>query len=67
MKHARALESTRDIRLLLPCKVVVRDSSDGDGQTLDPMIIAAVPELEPISAEAGERFRGALDALRGAE
>lgn len=65
----RALEVTRDIGLLLPCNVVVREQGDGVlVQALDPMIIAAVPELpelEPIAAEAGERIQAALDNLRG--
>ena len=65
----RALEVSRDIGLLLPCNVVVRE--DGDGvvvQALDPAIIASVPglpELEPIAAEAAERIQAALDALAG--
>lgn len=67
----RALEVTRDIGLLLPCNVVVREQGDGVlVQALDPMIIAAVPELpelEPIAAEAGERIQAALDNLRGGE
>ena len=67
----RALEVTRDIGLLLPCNVVVREQGDGVlVQALDPMIIAAVPELpelEPIAAEAGERIQAALDTLRGGE
>jgi uncharacterized protein (DUF302 family) len=65
----RALEVSRDIGLLLPCNVVVREHRDGVVvQALDPTIIAAVaerPELEPIAAEAGERIQAALDLLGG--
>jgi uncharacterized protein (DUF302 family) len=63
----RALQATRDIGLLLPCNVVVRE--DGDGvlvQALDATVIATVPglpELEPIAAEAGTRIQAALDSL----
>lgn len=67
----RALEVTRDIGLLLPCNVVVREQGDAVVvQALDPTIIASVPELpelEPIAAEAGQRIQAALDALSGGE
>ena len=64
----RALEVTRDIGLLLPCNVVVREHSAGSVvvQALDAGVIAAVPdvaELEPIAAEAGRRIQAALDDL----
>lgn len=66
----RALEVTRAIGLLLPCNVVVRESAGGViVQALDPMIMAAVPELpelEPIAAEASTRVQAALDALSAA-
>lgn len=64
---SRALGVTRDIGLLLPCNVVVRQ---GNGKTivqaLDPQVIARVPEdaaLEPIAQEAGERIQAALESL----
>ena len=64
----RALDVTRDIGLLLPCTVVVREHGDGViVQALDPALIASVPaiaELDPIAAEAGERIQAALDELR---
>lgn len=66
----RALGVTRDIGLLLPCNVVVRE--DGDRvvvQALDAAIIASVPEvpeLEPVAAEASQRIQAALDSLSGA-
>jgi uncharacterized protein (DUF302 family) len=67
----RALDATRDIGLLLPCNVVVREVDDGVVvQALDATVIAAVPalpELEPVAAEAGERIAAALKRLSGAE
>ena len=66
----RALEVTRDIGLLLPCNVVVREQGDGVlVQALDPAVIASVPglpELEPVAEEAGRRIRAALDELQAA-
>ncbi len=63
----QALEVTRDIGLLLPCNVVVREHSGSVVvQALDADVIAAVPdvaELEPIAAEAGRRIQAALDDL----
>jgi len=64
----QALEVTRDIGLLLPCNVVVREHSAGSVvvQALDAGVIAAVPgvaELEPIATEAGRRIQAALDDL----
>lgn len=64
---SRALAVEREIGLLLPCNVVVRQ--DGDHtvvQALDPAVIAQVPEraeLEPIAEEAGRRIQAALDSL----
>jgi uncharacterized protein (DUF302 family) len=64
----RAMEVTRDIGLLLPCNVVVREQGDGVVvQALDATVIAAVPDLPaltPIAHEAGERIHAALEALR---
>lgn len=63
----RALGVTREIGLLLPCNVVVREEGDHVVvQALDATVIATVPglpELEPIAAEAGERIQAALDAI----
>jgi uncharacterized protein (DUF302 family) len=63
----RALEVSRDIGLLLPCNVVVREVGGGVlVQALDPTVIAAVAgltALEPIATEAGVRIQAALDAL----
>lgn len=63
----RALNVTRDIGLLLPCNVVVREHGSGVVvQALDANVIATVPalaELEPIAKEAGERIEAALASL----
>ena len=65
----RALEVTRDIGLLLPCNVVVREVDRGVVvQALDPAVIASVPglsDLEPIAAEATQRVEAALSSLAG--
>lgn len=63
----RALDIDREIGLLLPWKVVVRES-DGHTlvQALDPTVLIRVPEraeLEPIADEAGKRIQAALTAL----
>jgi uncharacterized protein (DUF302 family) len=64
----RALDTDRDIGLLLPCNVVVR--ADGPDHTLvqalDPQVMVQVtgrPELKPVADEATTRLRAALDSL----
>ena len=66
----RALDTDRDIGLLLPCNVVVR--ADGPDatlvQALDPQVMVGLtgrPEIKPIADEATMRLRAALDALSG--
>ena len=63
----RALEVTRDIGLLLPCNVVVREHNGGVlVEALDPAVIASVPglpELESIAVEATQRIEAALESL----
>ncbi|HET8658478.1 MAG TPA: PIG-L family deacetylase [Micromonosporaceae bacterium] len=66
----RALDTDRDIGLLLPCNVVVR--SDGPDatlvQALDPQVMVQVtgrPELKDIADEAAVRLRAALGTLTG--
>ena len=65
----RALDADRQIGLLLPCNVVVRD--DGDTtivETLDPQIMVGLtgrPELAPVADEAAARLRTALESLGG--
>ena len=65
----RALEVTRDVGLLLPCNVVVREQDSGVVvQFLDPGVISeltGLPELEPVASEATRRIDAALAALRG--
>ncbi|MHB8295560.1 MAG: DUF302 domain-containing protein [Acidimicrobiales bacterium] len=67
----RALEVDRQVGLLLPCNVVVRQGDEGRTvvQALDPAIMSEVPEipgLKPIADEAAERVQAALDALAAA-
>jgi len=64
----RALEVTRDVGLLLPCNVVVRERAAGSVvvQALDAGIIAAVSDvadLATIATEASRRIQAALDDL----
>jgi len=64
----RALQTDRQIGLLLPCNVVVR--ADGDQtvvEALDPQVMVDVtgrPELKPVADEAARRLTAALDTLR---
>lgn len=64
----RALETDRDIGLLLPCNVVVREAARGKTlvQALDPQVlvrVAELDELKPIADEAARRIQSAFDAL----
>ena len=66
----QALDVDRQIGLLLPCNVVVRDAGNGTTlvQALDPQIMVTVPErdeLQPIAEEASHRLQAALHNLRG--
>ena len=65
-----ALNTDREIGLLLPCNVVVR--TDGPGytlvQALDPQVMIQVTgrsELKEVADEASTRLRAALDTLAG--
>ncbi len=64
----RALLVTRDVGVLLPCNVVVRERAAGGVvvQALDAGIIAAVSDvadLATIATEASRRIQAALDDL----
>jgi uncharacterized protein (DUF302 family) len=66
----RALDTDRDIGLLLPCNVVVR--ADGPQatlvQVLDPQVMIQVTgraDLGPVADEAAVRLRAALATLTG--
>ncbi len=65
----RALDVERDIGMLLPCNVVVREQGGKTlVQALDPEILASVTgraALEPVAAEAAERVQQALASLPG--
>jgi uncharacterized protein (DUF302 family) len=66
----RALEVEREIGLLLPCNVVVRERGGRTlVQALDPEIMVRVPgreELKPIAEEASRRIDAALGKLQEA-
>ncbi|EFL08369.1 conserved hypothetical protein [Streptomyces sp. AA4] len=64
----RALSATREIGLLLPCNVVVRESGAGGTvvEAINPAVMADVaPEagVAEVAAEAAARLESALDAL----
>lgn len=63
----RALKVDRQVGLLLPCNVVVREeASHTMVQALDAHVIARIaqrPELQQIADEARRRIQAALDAL----
>jgi uncharacterized protein (DUF302 family) len=63
----RALETERDLGLLLPCNVVVRESGGKTlVQALDPDVMVKVPErpeLQPIAQQAGKGIDAALQEL----
>ena len=64
---AQALDVERQIGLLLPCNVVVREVADGTiVEALNPDVMVTVPErseLQPIADEARQRLRRALEAV----
>jgi uncharacterized protein (DUF302 family) len=63
----RALQGDPQIGLLLPCNVVVQESSAGASVSIaSPLVMFSVvrrDDLEPIAAEAETRLRRVLDAL----
>ncbi|MCG3754488.1 DUF302 domain-containing protein [Amycolatopsis sp. Poz14] len=64
----RALTATREIGLLLPCNVVVRENG-AEGTVVEAINPAVMAEVAPeagvaeVAAEAAERLESALDAL----
>ncbi len=66
----RAVEVDRQIGLLLPCNVVVREDPATEGRVLveamNPQLMVQVtgePELEAVAEDAGKRLQAAIDAL----
>jgi len=66
----RALQADPDIGLLLPCNVVVRETSPGTVVVsfLDPQTMVGLvgrPDVQPVADEARARLEKACDALGG--
>ncbi|MFF5033203.1 DUF302 domain-containing protein [Nocardia salmonicida] len=66
----RAVEVDRQIGLLLPCNVIVRDSPAEEGtvlvEAMNPELLVQVtgePALAAIADDAGRRLQAAIDAL----
>ena len=66
----RAVEVDRQIGLLLPCNVIVRDSPAEEGtvlvEAMNPELLVQVtgePALASIADDAGRRLQAAIDAL----
>ncbi|MFB9928548.1 DUF302 domain-containing protein [Amycolatopsis halotolerans] len=62
----RGLTATREIGLLLPCNVVVRENEAGGTivEAVNPAMMAEVATgVAEVAAEAAERLGSALDAL----
>ena len=64
---ARALDVDSSVGALLPCNVVLRQSSGGTVvEIIDPVVALGIVdshELAPVAAEAAERLRRALATL----
>jgi uncharacterized protein (DUF302 family) len=64
----RALQADPSLGLLLPCNVVVRETSAGTVvEAIDPMMMVGVsrnPALEPVADEVAERLRVVIASLR---
>ncbi|MET9284701.1 DUF302 domain-containing protein [Nocardia beijingensis] len=69
-----AVEIDRQIGLLLPCNVVVRQNPDSDSEVIveamNPQLMVQVaeePALQPVASRAAAKLRAALDSLSTAE
>lgn len=61
----RALAASREIGLLLPCNVVVRENG-AEGtivEAINPAVMAEVADVTDVAEEAAERLKSVLDAL----
>ena len=65
----RALITTLDVGLLLPCNVVVYEDDGGSAVAiLDPLAMLGVvanPDLDTVAREARAKLRRVIDALSG--
>ncbi|MBM7459290.1 DUF302 domain-containing protein [Rhodococcus coprophilus] len=66
----RAVEVNRQIGLLLPCNVIVREDPTVEGtvlvEAMNPQLMVQVtgePELEAVAEDAGKRLQAAIDTL----
>lgn len=66
----RAVQSNRQIGLLLPCNVIVREDPNTEGavlvEAMNPQMMVRVtgePELEAVAEDAGRRLQSAIDTL----
>jgi uncharacterized protein (DUF302 family) len=66
----RAVEIDRQIGLLLPCNVVVRENPAEDGtvlvEAMNPQLLVQVtdqPELQPVADEVTAKLQAAIDSL----
>jgi len=63
----RALQADPSLGLLLPCNVIVRDTSEGTVvEAIDPQMMVSASEcaaLRPIADEAAGKLQAALTAL----
>lgn len=64
------MEVDRQIGLLLPCNVIVREHPTTEGtvlvEAMNPQLMVQVtgePELEAVAADAGRRLQSAIDTL----
>ncbi|MDR3661822.1 MAG: DUF302 domain-containing protein [Mycobacterium sp.] len=66
----QAIDIDRQIGLLLPCNVVVRDDTHRDGwvivEAMNPQLLVDVtgqPELEQVAHEVSHKLQAAIDSL----